>query len=370
MKNKLAAAVLVIMMLPVFVFGLEPVEAVLEITGSVGTSGMVPYTPAVDLLSASISSYSYYDYDPGYEGIFTNSTIDACLSIYMLNTEPQYLIAPYFRYSAVFTGKDISEEPYDQYSLSGVYQDRKDVFNMTYTGVGIKRYFTDFNILPVNVYFGADAGYFSTLFSNPHSTITSYTDTADKEGSIVCKNSINRYTGSFFGFHIEAGMDYWINNTFGLTFKGGIRNGNGTIKGTVNSTDSNGDPTAENGTTKEQSINHNGMYLSTGVLLSFGRKIIKKSPELKELEPSPETLPAAEMIMDKGDEQYAAGDFRSALKSYDRALFYMRNAQLYKKMANCLFHLGGKTDAIKLYEISLKMNPDDGALRVWLERNR
>lgn len=368
MKKKLAAMALVLMMLPVFAFGLEPVEAVLEITGSVGTSGMMPYTPAVDLLSAS--AYSYYDYGTGYDGIVTNSSIDACLSIYMLNTRPQYLTALYFRYSAVFTGKEVSEEPYYQYNLSGIYQDRKDVFNMTYAGVGIKRYFTDFNMLPVNLYIGADAGYFSTLFANPHSTITNYTDTSDKEGSIVCKNSINRYSGGFFGFHIEGGMDYWINNTFGLTFKGGIRNGQGAIKGTVNSSDNHGDPAAEDGTAKEQTINHNGVYLSAGILLSFGRKTVKKSPELTELKTSPETLPAEAAIMDKGDEQYAAKDYKAALKTYDRALFYMRNAQLYKKIAHCLFHLGEKSEAIKLYELSLKMNPDDRALGMWLENNK
>ena len=372
MKNKFAAVALVLMMIPALAFGLEPVEAVLEITGSLGTSGMAPYTPSVDLLSATNSGYSYYygSYGSRQESIISNSSIDAYISLYMLNTEPLYLFAPYFRYSTVFTGTEVKEIPYEQFTSPNVYQDRKDVFDMTYTGIGVKRYFTDFNILPVNLYFGADLGYFSTLFVNPHSQILNYSDPSDKEGTKICKNSINRYTGGFFGFHLEGGIDYWISDSFGLTFKGGIRSGQGNIKGTVNSTDKHGDATPENGTVKEQHINQNGAYLSTGILVSFGRKVIKKSPEIIEQEPSPESLPAVSAIMDKGDSQYAAKDFKSALKSYDRVLFYMRNAQIYKKMANCLFYLDEKEDAIRLYELSLKMNPEDGALRAWLEGNR
>lgn len=374
MKNNIFTAILAsLLLLPAAASALKPVETVLEITGSVGTVSMSPYTPAVDVLSATSNSYSGYygssNYSQSPDSIYFNTGMDAYIAMYLLNDEPLYIIAPYIRFGTCSTGKDIKGAPYDNYSDESVYQDRKDNFDMSFAGVGVRRYFID-SPLPINLYFGADIGYFSTLFMGPKSQILNYTNPDDKAGSLVEKNTINRYSGGFFGVHLETGADYWINNTVGLTAKIGLREGSGGINGVLNSTDKYNNPTAADNTTVIQQVNLSGMYFSTGIILSFGRKNSGKPPAIAEKEAPPEALPLVTQAMEKGDAEYSIGDYKAALKSYDTALFYTQNPVIYKKIANCLFNMGQIKDAKRLYEISLKMEPDDGALRSWLDMQK
>jgi tetratricopeptide (TPR) repeat protein len=117
-----------------------------------------------------------------------------------------------------------------------------------------------------------------------------------------------------------------------------------------------------------QQVNLSGIYFSTGIILSFGRKNSGNTPALAEKETPPETLPEVNSFLEKGDAEYSKKNYTAALKAYDKVLFYAQNPVIYKKVANCLFNLGQIKEAKRLYELSLKMNPDDGILRSWLGR--
>lgn len=74
-------------------------------------------------------------------------------------------------------------------------------------------------------------------------------------------------------------------------------------------------------------------------------------------------------LIDEGMIQYKQRNFREALDRFLKAIESdSRNAEAYRLAGNCYLSLGGKSQAIAAYQMSLKYNPGDRGLRQWMDQ--
>lgn len=67
-----------------------------------------------------------------------------------------------------------------------------------------------------------------------------------------------------------------------------------------------------------------------------------------------------------GDESYKSKNYKEALEAFNKALLEGDDYKTYNKIGNCYYYLGEKENAIKAYEKSLKLNPENKKLKEWL----
>jgi tetratricopeptide (TPR) repeat protein len=69
----------------------------------------------------------------------------------------------------------------------------------------------------------------------------------------------------------------------------------------------------------------------------------------------------------KGDESFLIEKYDTALGFYLKALKINNNDVTNKKIGNCYYYSGNKTEALKYYKISIKLNPDDAELKEFID---
>jgi len=131
-----------------------------------------------------------------------------------------------------------------------------------YLGCGLRKYFIDgFVINSLLPYLAVDAGFYFTSNTTAKLTVKNST------GAIIA-NATYEGKGTFLGFNLEGGIDYWLSNEFAVTIKTGYRFCNGIIDAIKKEGDLK--PAGVSDMVKSN-IDYSGVFINIGVSFLFQR---------------------------------------------------------------------------------------------------
>lgn len=253
-------------------------------------------------------------------------------------------IAPYARFSLMpvrglgFTQIDRSNDYYYHGSY-GTSMDFSAEFAAASLGLRWYMPLGDF----FNFYVGFDAGAIGTPFSNPRGILT-FDGNGEKYDVVFSKNGAAV-------LNTEMGMSFWVTESIGFGIKAGAR--------TASEIVFNSEAQAVEG---GMAMNVSGKYYGLSAMYCFASS--PKQAKIKVgdwiYDDPDEIILEADVLMDKGD-------YNEAVNLYDKVLEYRRDAQIYRKLATALYKAGSKEDAVRLFERSLELNPQDRELENWLK---
>ncbi len=145
------------------------------------------------------------------------------------------------------------------YDSGSVLERINSDYSVYYGGFGLRKYIAAF-------YVGADA----CVYYNPSNKETDSLYFSD--GSMYGTFD-KTWSTAIYGFNFEAGMDLWLNDKFGISFRGGYRYAKGSI-------DINWGPDYGNQVTTEN-VDYSGMFIGAGLMLAIGNDDGKEKPQIK-----------------------------------------------------------------------------------------
>lgn len=139
------------------------------------------------------------------------------------------------------------------------YETISSDYSVDYGCVGIRKYFGF-------LYAGADCGAYFNWGNNSDDTL--YISSGG--GNYDRYEYKTAWDTALIGFNLEAGIDYWITDSFGIAARAGYRYVKGTV--TVDMGPEYNDETAV------ENVDYSGMYLGAGVMIAFQPGEKKTSP--------------------------------------------------------------------------------------------
>jgi hypothetical protein len=143
-----------------------------------------------------------------------------------------------------------------EYDGTKVYETLKSDYSVNYSCVGIRKYFGF-------LYAGADAGGYFNWGNNSDDILYVSSDGINYD-SYEYRTTWDTF---LIGFNLEAGIDYWIGDSFGIAARAGYR----IVKGKV-SVDLGPEYQDE---MVDQNVDYSGMYIGAGIMIALKQEAYK-----------------------------------------------------------------------------------------------
>jgi len=203
------------------------------------------------LIQQSRDIYNYYGISSQFNRMDT-AVLSEFSYVYNLESLNSGTWGVYFRGGRLNAGNE-SKLFYDP---ATVFEKMTSDYSVYYGGFGLRKYIAAF-------YVGADACFYLNS-GNREKDIIYYSDGSDM---LTIEKTWNT---ALYGFNFEAGMDMWLNDKFGVSFRGGYRYAKGSI-------DINWGPLYGNEVTP-QNVDYSGFYIGAGLMLAFGNDEKEEKP--------------------------------------------------------------------------------------------
>jgi tetratricopeptide (TPR) repeat protein len=315
-----------------------------EVYGGYNPLSMKDYNDSVDQETSYLNAIGVVSHlnkieSAGFAGLVGGGTFSNDMGLWGMYLKTDYLFVSDNNSPIEYPGGEIN---------------MKIELSMDYIGLGVRKYFnTEIKNNQLNPYLGIDGGIAYSVGSLTSETIYNI------NGEVVASGLVG-LSGAFFGMNAEVGCDYWFIDQFGLFARGGYRYAKGQFTGNMQYYNF------------VQDVDCSGGYILAGITFNF---VNSKEPEKKnviEEKTDDVALPTSDLkeLVRGGDVEYNNKRYEIALLYYEDARKLNETAIINKKIGNCQYYLGNKSEAIKAYNKALELNPDDTKLKEWVENNK